>query len=274
MNHLAFLDTLLSPLSALVTAAVVAFFKSFKFIKEGERGLKLRFGKVVRDREKKPVIYEPGFLLMIPFIESLPRHHVRQQTARLHNQKVTLKDGLIYDVSAIVIFRVSDIYKALCEIDDLDGSLADVSVGVLRDELSSRTHDNLSNTVEISAGLLKRLKDRAGSWGIELLEFMLVDCAPTPEVASLVNCETGARLRIQALKRVAQEIGGHIADVPESLAAVLVGAPLVASIGGEARKGTASNGESGQTRNRKTFWQKFADGSDKSGLDNAEDAVS
>ncbi len=273
MIHLAFLDTLLSPLSAGITAVVVAFFKSFKFIKEGEKGLKLRFGRVVRDKGNKPVVYEPGFLMMIPFIESLPRHHVRQQTTRLHNQKVTLKDGLIYDVSAIVIFRVSDIYKALCEIDDLDGSLADVSVGVLRDELSSRNHDNLSNTVEISTGLLQRLKDRAGSWGIELMEFMLVDCAPTPEVAPLVNCETGARLRMQALKRVAQEIGGGVADIPESFAAVLVGAPLVASVGGDQRTGTNGNGESGQARRRKTFWQRFMDGPDKSGLDNAEEAV-
>jgi regulator of protease activity HflC (stomatin/prohibitin superfamily) len=56
---------------------------------------------------------------MIPWVDSLAKHHVRQQTIRFDNQEIMIKDGLIFSVNAAVIFRVTDIYKALFEIEDL-----------------------------------------------------------------------------------------------------------------------------------------------------------
>ena len=66
---------------------------------------------------------EPGFLFLIPKVDSLVRRHVRQQTIELNEQEVILKDNTIWVVSAVVFFRVKDIYKALFEIDDLDGGV-------------------------------------------------------------------------------------------------------------------------------------------------------
>lgn len=48
--------------------------------KEGERGITLRFGKVLRDDENKPLVYAPGLHFKIPFIESVKMLDARIQT--------------------------------------------------------------------------------------------------------------------------------------------------------------------------------------------------
>ncbi|WP_250217607.1 SPFH domain-containing protein, partial [Escherichia coli] len=40
-------------------------------VKEGERVIPVRFGKVLRDDENKPLVYEPGLHFKIPFIETV-----------------------------------------------------------------------------------------------------------------------------------------------------------------------------------------------------------
>jgi regulator of protease activity HflC (stomatin/prohibitin superfamily) len=42
--------------------------KTIQFVQEGSRGLKLRFGKVVRSSDGTPKVVEPGFVWMIPFV--------------------------------------------------------------------------------------------------------------------------------------------------------------------------------------------------------------
>ena len=90
------------PFQALVLlgSALVTVFKSIAFVQEGQRGVKLRFGKAVRYRTGKnagkPKIVDPGFVFMIPYIDKLQRRHVRQETLRLDYQKIMFKDGMIF----------------------------------------------------------------------------------------------------------------------------------------------------------------------------------
>ncbi len=49
-------------------------------VKEGERGITPRFGKVLRDDENKPLVYAPGLHFKIPFIESVKMLDARIQT--------------------------------------------------------------------------------------------------------------------------------------------------------------------------------------------------
>jgi membrane protease subunit HflC len=66
--------------SALVS--ILGLTKRFSFVKEGELGIKLRFGKARRDSNGEPKIIRPGFVMMIPWVDRLEKHHVRQQTIR------------------------------------------------------------------------------------------------------------------------------------------------------------------------------------------------
>ena len=208
---------------------ITTLFKTFKFVQEGELGIKLTFGKARRDKGGNPKVIHPGFALLIPWVQSLKRRHVRQQTHHLDHQAIALADGLIYEVSAIVIFRVVNIYRALFEIDDLDRSIADLSMGILRKVLSAKKHGDLQNMQGISEELLSDLKEKAEEWGVEFIQFNLTDCAPSKESAPLIAAEAGVRLRLEALKK-ALGGNGELEEISEFLAAVLIGTPLVASI--------------------------------------------
>lgn len=212
-----------------VIVSVLGLTKTFSFVKEGELGIKLRFGKAKRDKNGEPLVIPPGFVVMIPWVDRLEKHHVRQQTIRLDNQKIMIRDGLIFNINAAVIFRVTDIFQALFEIEGLNTSIGDLSMGILRDVFTGRDHTNLDQTKEISALLLEELKEKAQQWGVEFLQFNIIDCAPTPETAQVIIAKAGVMLKAEALAEMARKRGISMEQLNPTLAAVLVGVPLVAS---------------------------------------------
>ena len=218
-------------LGVVAGGAIVGAFKSIKFVQEGSRGLKLRFGKVVRNRDGTPKVIEPGFVLMIPFIETLQRRHVRQQEVTLEEQTITLKSGLTFRVAGAVYFRVGDVYKALFDIEQLDESIEQLSMGVLRDEVAKHdNHHDLSDTEKIAHEIFEKIKERTDTWGVALIDFRLTTCAPTAESAPIVNLESAATMRIKVIQDVAKKLGTTTAQLIRSgMAAILVGAPMVAS---------------------------------------------
>ena len=214
-----------------IGGAIVAFFKSFKFVNEGELGLKLRFGKVIRAADGKPKVIEPGFAWLIPWVDTLQRRHVRQQEVTLDEQTITLKSGLTFRVAGAVYFKVADIYKALFEISKLDESIEQLSMGVLRDEIAKhQDHHDLSDSGKIAADIFNKIKERTDTWGVALIDFRLTTVAPTAESAPIVNLDAAAKVRSDIITKMAEELGISPDELVRSgLAAILIGAPLVAS---------------------------------------------
>ena len=65
---------------AIIVIVLVVLYMSIFVVKEGERGITLRFGKVLRDSENKPLVYSPGLHFKLPFIESVKMLDARIQT--------------------------------------------------------------------------------------------------------------------------------------------------------------------------------------------------
>lgn len=75
---------------AIIIIVLVVLYMSVFVVKEGERGITLRFGKVLRDDDNKPLVYEPGLHFKIPFIETVKMLDARIQT--MDNQSRPLCD--------------------------------------------------------------------------------------------------------------------------------------------------------------------------------------
>lgn len=73
---------------AIIIIVLVVLFMSLFVVKEGERGITLRFGKVLRDDDNKPLVVAPGLHFKIPFIESVKMLDARIQT--MDNQPIAL----------------------------------------------------------------------------------------------------------------------------------------------------------------------------------------
>ena len=180
------------PISEIATALITlfggghAFFSMFKFVREGEKGVKLRFGKARRKRNEEgvmvPRVYDPGFTVLIPYVDTLVRRHVRVQTIELPQQTITIKNGLSYIVDAVIRFQVKDVYKALFVVDNLDQTMNNVAMAELRDILTPYEDElAMADVHGMSEKLTNKIKVHSDIWGVEIEQFSIVSCVPTPE---------------------------------------------------------------------------------------------
>lgn len=232
-----------STLPALLPAigAIGGALGGAKFIQEGERGVKLRFGKVRRKRNRDPKIYEPGFAFVIPGIESLQRTHVRVRTLNLPTQEIVLSDGIEFEVGGLVQLSVNDtpqdVYAALFETNGFNSTIMDYVSGQMREVLAALTYDKVLAREQIIEQVTDRVREQLAGWGANLIEFTLTDCSPTPTSARVILIAAESRLRSEALAEVADKLAGdlNVAALSPTVAAALIGTPVAAALDNQQR---------------------------------------
>ncbi len=94
---------------AIIIIVLVVLYMSVFVVKEGERGITLRFAKDLCDDDNKPLVYEPGLHFKIPFIETVKVLDARIQTMWItqpHRFVTKEKKDLIVD--SYIKWRISD----------------------------------------------------------------------------------------------------------------------------------------------------------------------
>lgn len=94
---------------AVVAVIILALLYSSVFVvQQYERGIILRFAKVVRDAENKPVVYEPGLHFKIPFIENVKKLDARIQTMNIQQDRFLSGENKDLLVDSYLKWRISD----------------------------------------------------------------------------------------------------------------------------------------------------------------------
>ncbi|XOD69978.1 MAG: protease modulator HflC [Sodalis sp. (in: enterobacteria)] len=96
------------PLIFIVMIVFVLLYGSLFVVQEGQRGIVLRFGKVLRDLDKKPWIYDPGLHIKIPFIETVKNLDVRIQTMENQADRFVTMEKKDLIVDSYIKWRISD----------------------------------------------------------------------------------------------------------------------------------------------------------------------
>lgn len=73
-----------------------------------DRGIVLRFGKVVRDADNKPIIYEPGLHFKVPFIETVKMLDARIQTLEIQADRYLTSENKDLMVDSYLKWRITD----------------------------------------------------------------------------------------------------------------------------------------------------------------------
>ncbi len=92
----------------LIPAILIMLYTSLFIVQEGERGIVLRFGKVLRDCENKPLVYAPGLHINIPFIETVKNLDARIQTMENQADRFVTSEKKDLIVDSYLKWRVSD----------------------------------------------------------------------------------------------------------------------------------------------------------------------
>ncbi|MDX7988829.1 protease modulator HflC [Xenorhabdus sp. 12] len=91
-----------------IVAVLVVLYSSVFIVYEGQRGIVLRFGKVERDSENKPVVYQPGPHFKIPFIETVKTLDARIQTMDIKADRFLTSENKDLIVDSYLKWRIKD----------------------------------------------------------------------------------------------------------------------------------------------------------------------
>ncbi len=92
----------------IIIAILAVVYASIFIVSQTERGIVLRFGKVLRDAENIPIIYEPGLHFKVPFVESVKILDARIQTLEIQADRYLTSENKDLMVDSYLKWRITD----------------------------------------------------------------------------------------------------------------------------------------------------------------------
>ncbi|MET9114642.1 slipin family protein [Streptomyces longwoodensis] len=216
-------------LQELVTAAVavgaggVAYLLAgARVVKQYERGVVFRLGRVVGD------VRSPGFTTVIPAVDRLRKVNLQIVTMPIPAQEGITRDNVTVRVDAVVYFRVVDAAAAIVNVEDYRFAVSQMAQTSLRSIIGkSELDDLLSNREKLNEGLELMIDSPAIGWGVQIDRVEIKDVS-LPEsmkrsMARQAEADRERRARIinadaelQASKKLS-EAAKEMSDQPAAL---------------------------------------------------------
>ncbi|MFQ5666033.1 MAG: slipin family protein [Candidatus Binatia bacterium] len=150
--------------AATVVVLVLAFVVSgIKILKEYERAVIFRLGRLVASRG-------PGIIYVIPFVERMQRVELRTVTMDVPAQDVITRDNVSVKVSAVLYFRVIDANRAVVEVVDYLFATSQLAQTTLRSVCGQAELDELlAEREKINTHIQEILDTQTDPWGIKVV---------------------------------------------------------------------------------------------------------
>ncbi|MFJ3715350.1 slipin family protein [Streptomyces sp. NPDC090057] len=149
--------------------AVLALALSVKVVKQYEKEVLFRFGRLVGTRS-------PGLRFIIPFVDTLHRVSLRVVTMPIQSQGIITRDNVSVDVSAVAYFRVVDAVKSVVAVENVNAAINQIAQTTLRKVVGRHTLDEtLSETDRINLDIRQILDVTTVDWGVQVTLVELKD---------------------------------------------------------------------------------------------------
>ncbi|MEU3827421.1 slipin family protein [Streptomyces sp. NPDC029080] len=215
-------EDLVVAVAAVGSAGVVYLAAAARVVKQYERGVLFRLGRVAGE------VRSPGLTLIIPFVDRLRKINMQIVTMPIPAQEGITRDNVTVRVDAVVYFRVVDAASALVKVEDYKFAVSQMAQTSLRSIIGkSDLDDLLSNREQLNQGLELMIDSPAVGWGIQVdrVEIKDVSLPDTMKrsMARQAEADRERRARIinadaelQASKKLA-EAAQQMADTPTAL---------------------------------------------------------
>ncbi|XP_027005895.1 stomatin-like [Tachysurus fulvidraco] len=154
---------------ALSTFFTVLFFPitipiSLKIIKEYERAVIFRLGRIIAKKPKGP-----GIVFIIPCTDSFVKVDMRTVSFDIPPQEILTKDSVTVSVDGVVYFRVSDPIASVANVNNADYATRLLAQTTLRNVLGTKNlAEVLSDREGISHSMQVTLDEATDAWGIKV----------------------------------------------------------------------------------------------------------
>jgi len=160
-----------SGIAFLVIFLFILASSSIKILREYERGVVFRLGRLIGAKG-------PGIIFIIPGVDKLLRISLRTVALEIPAQDVITRDNISIKVNAVVYFRVIDPNKAVVEVENYLYATSQLAQTTLRSIIGqSQLDELLSERDKINIQLQDVLDAQTEPWGIKvsLVETKQVD---------------------------------------------------------------------------------------------------
>ena len=163
------MKVLIIVLIVVVVLILLAIAASARIVKQYEQGVLFRLGRVRGPRN-------PGFRLIVPFVDVLHRVSLRVVTMPIQSQGIITRDNVSVDVSAVAYYKVVDAVKSVVAIENVRDAIGQIAQTTLRKVVGQHTLDEiLSETDRINLDIRKSLEVTTADWGVEVTLVELKD---------------------------------------------------------------------------------------------------
>src|SRR4026208_1642082 len=151
------------PIATFIIIAAAALISGIKILKEYERGVVFRLGRMVGARG-------PGMVYVIPGIEKMVKLDLRTVTMDVPPQDVIPRDNVSVKVNAVLYFRVIDPNLAVREVENYLFATSQLAQVTLRSVCGQGELDELlSEREKINSRIQDILDRQTDPWGIKVV---------------------------------------------------------------------------------------------------------
>lgn len=187
----------------------------FVVVYDGQHALKFTLGRAQG-------VVGPGIHFKWPIVQRFRVEETKDTTLDLETQVIQLKDDLVYEVSAKLVYQIVDLRKALIEVDDLVAGLRNRLTIAVQRVVRAQDRVTILELDQMVAAVVRELAPVCDQWGIQIHEFGFSDISPTPATLEVTQ------LRLLAEEKLRLYRSFREAQLSEEAAVALVSGSVIA----------------------------------------------
>ncbi|AWR93504.1 slipin family protein [Acidianus brierleyi] len=171
---------------------------SFRIVKEWQRAVVLRLGRVLG-------VKGPGIIFLIPFVDRPVVVDLRINNVDIPPQTMITKDNVTLSIDAVVYYKVVDTIKAVANISNYNSAVVNIAQTSLRDIIGQMSLDEvLSERESINKKLQEILDSYTEGWGVKVTAVTVRD-VKLPADLSTAMAQYAAADRLRKAKVILSE---------------------------------------------------------------------
>jgi regulator of protease activity HflC (stomatin/prohibitin superfamily) len=156
-------------LSCILVVALMLAGASVRVLREYERGVVFRLGRVTTQRG-------PGLIFLLPAIDRMVRVSLRTITLQIPAQEIITRDNVPARVTAVAYYRIIDSTRSVLEIEDVLAATSQIAQTTLRSVLGKAELDALlAERERLNEHLQQIIDDQTEPWGVKVTTVEIKD---------------------------------------------------------------------------------------------------
>jgi regulator of protease activity HflC (stomatin/prohibitin superfamily) len=156
-------------LLCLVVVAAALLGASVRILREYERGVVFRLGRVTEHRG-------PGLVFLMPVLDRMVRVSLRTVTLKIPVQEIITRDNVPARVTAVAYYRVVDPTRSVVEIENVVSATSQIAQTTLRSVLGKAELDALlAERERLNDHLQQIIDDQTEPWGVKVTTVEIKD---------------------------------------------------------------------------------------------------